>query len=131
MIGTTDHEETIVEDTVARAALAKIRGQASAFDLLGSDADLEGEIEAAKATGRLIRQTADDALCMLRTPPGLDEMAVRADERQQTEAWICQRLASWLAESPRMPAASAFTAGPMRDLARTIETILRKPGPRV
>ncbi len=56
----------------------------------------------------------------------MDEEFVRADERQRHEEWLCRRLSDWLAENPRRPAHTAFTAGPMRNLAREIEAALRK-----
>lgn len=56
----------------------------------------------------------------------IEAMAIRAEERQRHEAWLCQRLTDWLAESPRRDAATAFTAGPLRDLARIIEERLQK-----
>lgn len=60
---------------------------------------------------------------MLKRPPGMDEEHIRAAERQAAEKWLCERLEAWLAESPRRPAATAFTAGPLRNLARSIEAV--------
>lgn len=53
-----------------------------------------------------------------------DEELARAQERQRAEAWLCERLAAWLAEDHRRPAGTAFTAGPLRELARRIEDML-------
>lgn len=65
----------------------------------------------------------------MKTPPNVAEDAIRADERQKTEEWVCQRMVDWLHEKPRRPATTAFTAGPMRDLAYTFEEKLRGGAP--
>ncbi len=49
----------------------------------------------------------------------------RALARQEHEAWICERLIAWLQDEKRMPAVSAFTAGPVRDVARVMERLIR------
>jgi hypothetical protein len=38
------------------------------------------------------------------------------------------RIMAWLAEKPRRPASTAFTAGVTRNLARSIEDVLLPPG---
>lgn len=52
------------------------------------------------------------------------EADIRADERQKHEAWLCERLEAWLAESHRRPAATAFPAGPLRNVARRMEEVI-------
>ncbi len=47
-----------------------------------------------------------------------------AEAKQRLEDY--QRLQSWAEEQPRRPAASAFTAGPLRDAAYAVESRLTK-----
>jgi hypothetical protein len=53
------------------------------------------------------------------TPPTAALMTAK-----EAEEWCARRLIEWLRSSPRKDAVIAFTAGPMRDLAREIEWAL-------
>ena len=59
---------------------------------------------------------------MSQTPHDLQFELAKA--RQDTEDYACKRIEQWLGKHPRQPAETAFTAGPMRNLARAIEDAL-------
>lgn len=48
-----------------------------------------------------------------------------AKVRVEHEEWICERLVQWIRSTCRQPAAGAFTAGPLRQVAYAVEDVLR------
>ncbi len=50
---------------------------------------------------------------------------IHAEACLQHEEWVCEKITAWLDENPRREAVTVFTAGPLRNLARKIEKILK------